>query len=207
MGLRAPFDYVGYDVQFAEIMLKLLDDLCGGCHTNRDYDKGCHGCPAGQLIYACRNYLLEAHESDKNYLLYASEEWQAKRKELYGREDPPEERDQNRRMAVLVKPECDIIRAIKVAVALIEPHPLFHSQWIFEECRTADPLRQLREMVKDLDFIRRHAFDNWKFQDRLLTSSKAQIRRKFDKARLEIKSKDEAMTLPMAEKGDSDAPV
>ena len=64
MGLRSPFDYVGYEVACGETIIYLLDTFCHGCHTNEDYDDGCNGCPAGQLIYKCKDYLKDAYESD-----------------------------------------------------------------------------------------------------------------------------------------------
>jgi len=189
MGLHSPFGYVGYQIQFAEIMMKLLDDLCGGCHTDDDYRKGCKECPVGQLIYESRDYLLTYYEADKHYEEYTTEEWQTKKEQNGGKRNTPEQIEGYRKLAERCKPESDIIRAIKVELEKIEPHPNFHAQWIFEDKRAPDPLLKLRELVKDLQFIRNHTFDVWYFQGRLEKSFKEQMRKKFDIAQLKYTAK------------------
>lgn len=189
MSFHSPFGYVGYQVQFAEIMMKLLDDLCGGCHTDDDYRKGCKECPAGQLIYECRDYLLTYYEADKHYEQYTTEEWQNRRKELYGHSDTPEQIERNRKLTESCKPESDIIRAIKVELANIEPCPSFHASWIFEENRNPDPLLKLRELIKDLKFMQSRRFDAWHFQGKLTLSYKEQMRKRFDIAKLKYDEK------------------
>lgn len=64
MGIHSPFGYVGYEVQFAEILTDILDKLCAGCHTSNDFWKGCQECPAGNLALECRRYILNAMEQD-----------------------------------------------------------------------------------------------------------------------------------------------
>jgi len=65
MGLRSPFGYVGYEPDFLDCFIYLLENFCGSCHDNkRDYDGDCHKCPVGQLVYASKEYLLDAIESD-----------------------------------------------------------------------------------------------------------------------------------------------
>jgi len=126
MGLHSPFGYVNYEIPLAELFADCLDKLCAHCHTNEDYNAGCHGCPAGQLIYACREYILSAGESDKRFELYASDEWAGKQKQIYGKENPPELRQKDREMAQDYKPECEILRAIKAKIRKITPHPFFY---------------------------------------------------------------------------------
>lgn len=64
MGIRSPFGYVGYEVKFAETTVHLLKNFCSGCHTNEDFGNGCKGCPAGQLFFAAKEYVMDAYESD-----------------------------------------------------------------------------------------------------------------------------------------------
>lgn len=189
MGLGSPFDYVGYEFQMVGIMVKLLDDLCGGCHTNDDYDNGCKDCPAGQLIYACRDYLLTAHEPDVQYAEYASEEWQAKREQRGGKRESPQQIAMWQKMADSCRPECDVLRAIKAELQSIEPYPGFHSQWIFEEVRNPDPLLRLRELVKDLRFIRDCKFRSLFFEGDLERAFKVQMREVFDQAKVKYDEK------------------
>jgi len=64
MGIHSPFGYVGYEKKFLKTFINLLDDFCSRCHTDRDFHKGCRGCPVGNLIYEAKEYLLNAYESD-----------------------------------------------------------------------------------------------------------------------------------------------
>lgn len=189
MGLHSPFGYVGYGVQFGEIMIKLLTDLCGGCHTDEDYIGGCKECSAGRLIYECREYLLSIDEPDKRYEMYASEKWQAKRESLYGHRDSPESIAENKRLAELTKPEGKLIRAIKAEVKKIEPHCFFHSQWIWEDTRLPNPLLRLTELIKDIDFINNARYMNLTFRCKLDKTMRAKTRRIFDVAKLRYDEK------------------
>lgn len=189
MGLRSPFDYSGYEVPMAEIMIALLEKLCSACHTNDDYRRGCKGCPAGQLIYRTRKYLLGIDESDKRYIMYASDEWQAKRKESYNQEDSQEERDKWLALAEACKPECNIIRRIKKELAGIEPHPLFYANWIFDKSRSPDPLLKLRELVKDLDFIHRNRFKSWMIHGEYEIRAKLRMREELEPLLVEQEQK------------------
>jgi len=185
MGLRSPFGYVGYETTMAELMIMLLEKLCGGCHTDKDYEEGCRQCPAGQLIYEFRDYLLDSNEADKRYAMYASDEWQAKRKEMHGHEDSPEEKDRWIALAKSCKPEFDIIRKIKKEVKHIEPHPCFYSQFIFEHYRNPDPLSKLRELVKDIMFIQNNRFNTLKFKGQYETQAKLRMREELEPLLLE----------------------
>lgn len=189
MGLHSPFGYCGYEVPMAKLMIELLEKLCSGCHTNDDYARGCKGCPAGQLIYKFHRYLLEVNESDKQYIMYASDEWQTKRKETYGHEDSQEERDKWLALAESCKPECDIIRKIKKELGKIEPHPLFNVNWSFGKSRNPDPLLKLKEMVKDLDFIDRNRFTSWRLQGEYETRAKLRMREELEPLLLEQEQK------------------
>ena len=62
MGLRSPFGYVGYVASFTRTFTDLIGGYCNNCHTDTDYQKGCRECPIGQLLYALREYLLDANE-------------------------------------------------------------------------------------------------------------------------------------------------
>lgn len=185
MGLHSPFGYVGYETAMAELMIMLLEKLCGGCHTNDDYEEGCKQCPAGQLIYELRDYLLDTNEADKRYAMYVSDECQTKRKEYYGHEDSQEVKDKWLALAKSCKPEFDIIRKIKKEINHIEPHPSFYAQWIFEDSRKPDPLLKLRELVKDLAFIQSNRFRGWKFQGEYETQAKLRMREELEPLLLE----------------------
>ena len=121
MGLHSPFGYVGYTVSTGQIMIDLLDKLCADCHTNDDYRRGCRECPAGQLIYECRDYIKTCGEDDKRFELYASEEWERRR----GVPTPIEEKNKDREMAQDYKPECDKLREMQRLIISITPRPFF----------------------------------------------------------------------------------
>jgi len=69
MGIRSPFGYVGYEYKMGKMFAAGLDNLCAHCHTNDEYDGGCTECPAGVLLFACREYILEAIEDDDSEIL------------------------------------------------------------------------------------------------------------------------------------------
>lgn len=126
MGLHSPFNYVNYEVQMAELFIDILDKLCAHCHTNDDYEKGCHGCLAGALAFECKDYIITAEEEDKHFELYASEEW-AKRREANKMPIPTqEEREQDLTIAQRYKPKSEILRAMKRTIKSITPHPFFY---------------------------------------------------------------------------------
>lgn len=155
MGLRSPFGYVNYEVQMSELFINILDKLCAHCHTNDDYGKkGCHGCPAGNLAFECRDYILTAVEEDTHYGLYASAEWQAKRKKLYGKEDPPEEIERWRAMAEEHRGESEILRAMKAKAKQLAPHPFFyvrhHRKYPYERPKALSDFIELAEKFKEL---------------------------------------------------------
>lgn len=121
MGLRAPFGYVNYEVTFGRLLVKLLDELCSHCHTNDDYEKGCRGCPAGNLIYEIKEYLQYYDESDKRFELYASDEWEQRS----GRATSDEQKQKELQIAEDYRPECDVLRQIKPIVKRIRPKPFY----------------------------------------------------------------------------------
>jgi hypothetical protein len=192
MGLRSPFDYSGYEVTMAEVLINLLEKFCSGCHTNEDYRRHCKGCPAGQLIYRCRKYLLEIDEVDNRYAMYASDEWQAKRKEAYDHEDSQEQRQEWLSLSKACQPECDIIRAIKEELIMIEPHPLFYANWIGQDARKPDPLLKLRELVKDLKFIESNRFQSLLFRGEYEMRAKLRMREELEPLLLAEEQKVEA---------------
>lgn len=122
MGLHSPFGYLSYEVTFANLLIHILDKLCSHCHTDEDYQGGCKSCPAGNLVFECRDYILTAHESDKRFELYASEEWAKKTVTKTN----PATQAKDKEMAQAYKPECDILRVMKQKVKRITPHPFFY---------------------------------------------------------------------------------
>jgi hypothetical protein len=64
MGLRYPFGYGGYECAFLHTFIELLDMYCTGCHTNDDVNGNCMECPIGKLVYASKDYVMQAYESD-----------------------------------------------------------------------------------------------------------------------------------------------
>lgn len=63
-GIHYPLDYVGYERAFLNTFIELLDTYCTGCHTNDDVKGYCVRCPVGKLVYASKDYILKAYESD-----------------------------------------------------------------------------------------------------------------------------------------------
>ena len=128
MGLHAPFGYVGYEWQMPKLACDTLELLCQGCHTNSDYNNGCHGCPAGVFFYACKEYVMEAWEEDKHFGEYAGEAWQKRREEMYGHRDSPEEIAKWQKMADYHKPEARAIRKLKRLFKKLEPCPYWQQR-------------------------------------------------------------------------------
>ena len=124
MGVRSPFGYVDYEAQMGNLFRAIMTDLCATCHTNRDYEKGCQGCPAGTLLFACKAYILDAEERDKTFKLYASEEWQErKRQRGISEENIAKERQRDLAMAKEYQPESRALRAMKEAMRPLKPRP------------------------------------------------------------------------------------
>jgi len=170
MGLHSPFGYVNYEVPMAELFIDILDKLCAHCHTNDDYRRGCTNddyrrgcreCPAGNLAFECRDYILNAEEEDKHYDLYTSDEWQNKRKEMYGKPDPPEEIEKWRKLADEHCAESNVLRAMKAKIKRITPHPFFyvrhHRKYPYERPKVLSDFAELTEKYKKLrnDRLRR----------------------------------------------------
>lgn len=122
MGLRSPFGYVDYEVPLSRLLIDIMDNLCAHCHTDRDYEKGCRGCPAGCFLYVVRDYILTAEESDKRFELYASDEWTQRA----NRKPSEEERQKDLNMADDYRPECDILRSMKSKIKRLKPRPFFY---------------------------------------------------------------------------------
>jgi hypothetical protein len=162
MGLRSPFDYVNYEVSMAELLVGILDKLCAHCHTNRDYQEGCRSCPAGVLAFACRDYILGAEESDKRFELYASDGWQANRKEHYGHTDSLDEIAKNREIAQDYKPECEVLRAMKQRIKGIQSHPFFyvrhHRKYPYERPKALSDFVGLLDRYREL---RKSRLERW----------------------------------------------
>jgi len=129
MGLRAPFGYVGYEYTMAELFCSILDKLCAHCHTNSDYQSGCASCPAGILLFECREYVLNAMLEDEHHQHYISEEWIQRRRELGYPEQTEAERQRETEVIEDYKPECDVLRAMQKAIKGIIPHPFFYVQY------------------------------------------------------------------------------
>lgn len=148
----------------SKAMTTLLHQFCGACHTNDDYDGDCHRCPAGQLIYECRKYLIECVEEDKKYSENAkrgdSEKWLA--------------------LSAACRSECNLKRRIKNEARKIQPHPFFYAQWIFESSRAVNPTHKLQELTKDLEFIQTHRFGGIKFQMEYERQAKLRMREELE---------------------------
>ena len=129
MGLRAPFGYVGYECTMAELFHTTLDKLCAHCHTNEDYQDGCHSCPAGVFLFECRKYLLTANLKDEHHQMYISEKWLQGRREHGYPEQTEAERQKEIRLIEDYKPECDVLRAMKKSIKGITPHPFFYVKY------------------------------------------------------------------------------
>jgi hypothetical protein len=125
----------------AELLVDVLDKLCAYCHTDDDYDEGCRGCPAGRLVFKCRDYILSAVEKDKYYA------WLEGRRELHGQPVPPEEVDMWRRLSEESRAESDTLRAMKAAVRDLTPHPFFYG---FGEHGRPESLSRLTKLARRL---------------------------------------------------------
>jgi hypothetical protein len=129
MSLRAPFGYVGYEYKMAMLLATILDKLCSHCHTNDDYQDGCKSCPAGVLIFACREYVIDAQEEDRHHGLYASEEWLEKQRARGMSENAIQSaKAKELEFVADYTPECDVLREMKVCIKGIKPHPFFYAK-------------------------------------------------------------------------------
>lgn len=128
MGLHAPFGYVGYEWQMPTLACDTLELLCQGCHTNQDYQNGCHGCPAGVFFYACKEYVMEAQEEDKHYHRYTTKDWLDSREKMYGYRDSPKEIARWQKLADYHKPEARAIRKLKRLFKKLEPCPYWQQR-------------------------------------------------------------------------------
>ena len=187
MGLHSPFGYVGYEVPFTGLIISILEEVCGGCHTNNDYSRGCRGCPAGRFLYTLRAYVLEAHESDKQFELYASDEWAEKA----SRKPTEEERASWRRMTNYYRPEGDTLRALKAELKKTHPHPFFHGGFISDTRRQPDPLLKARELLKDLQFQQESRDADWRFQGAYQRLVKVRMRKEMAKVMAKLLKKQE----------------
>jgi len=152
MGLRSPFGYVGYEKSFAETFVYLIDHFCRSCHTEDDFAEGCRGCPVGVLIYAAKDYVLDAYEGNDEVL--------KKSKKL--------------------QKHRDLLRTMKKTIKPLGPYPCFNAQWVFEERLNPDLLEPLRKVIKDLEFYESqdsHPFhleqNDWYVRDAMLEHDKA----------------------------------
>ena len=160
MGLQSPFGYVGYETIMAELFTTLLGKLCAHCHTNDGYGEGCKECPAGNLIYECREYILSAEENDRRFEHYASDEWARIR--IKNGMSPPteEERQMDLKYAQDYKAECEILRAMKRKIEEIEPHPLFY----IKSADEYDPYKnvvEFTELTREYARLKTEGFRKW----------------------------------------------
>jgi hypothetical protein len=147
MGLRSPFDYVGYEYKMAMLFITILDNLCSHCHTNTDYDDGCKGCPAGVSLFAYRDYVLNAQEEDKHHALYASDEWLEKQR-ARGLSEGLVQTARAKELDFVADytPECEVLRKMKRCIKEITPHPLFYVQ--YSKSRPYERPRQLARFTE-----------------------------------------------------------
>ncbi|MFA5299080.1 MAG: hypothetical protein WC389_12810 [Lutibacter sp.] len=155
MGLHAPFGYVGYESTMAQTIIDLLDKFCSGCHTNDDYHKGCRGCPCGNLICECREYILGAMLEDEHHKQYTTEEWQQRRVKYLGHRDSQEEIERELKFVADYKPECDVLRKMQVILKDIEPHPFFYGD---ERPQT---LIDFENLVHEYAVLRKQRLNKW----------------------------------------------
>lgn len=197
MSLHAPFGYVGYVTGMGKTIIDLLERFCGSCHTNDDYEGGCHGCPAGNLIYIAREYILECPEEDKHYALYASDKWQETRKKNGWSEQSPEQKEEWKRLSLLCHPESVALRGLKKELKKIEPKPFFYSQFIWDKERHPDPLIKYREYLKDYEFHEHHVFADYRITGEVEKHVRARL--KEDLLRFVIKEEDKEAAEPKVE--------
>ena len=157
MGLHSPFGYVDYEVPLAQLLISILDKLCAHCHTDKDYDNGCRGCPAGNLVFECKEYILSSGESDKRFELYASDEWAQRAV----RKPSEEERQKDLEMAEDYRPECDILRAMKSKIKRIKPHPFFYVHGGKGGHRRPKVLNDFAELVDSYGKKREYRLRKW----------------------------------------------
>jgi hypothetical protein len=141
MGLHSPFGYVGYGKTFAETIIYLVENFCGGCHSNDDFTGKCKGCPVGQLIYAAKDYISDMYvEKPKKAFIMTPAEAIAVM-------------DKDKVLSHLLNKKASLLQALKKEVKKIEPHPLMLAQWIWEVEKAKDALLPLREAIANIDFI------------------------------------------------------
>lgn len=73
----------------------------------------------------------------------------------------------------------------KDSIRAIEPHPTFYSQWIFENLRAPDPLLKLRELIKDLKFMKNTGFTSFKFNQAYKSLVEGRIKDELNLMKLE----------------------
>ena len=127
MGLRPPFGYVGYEHKMAMAFVNVLDNFCSYCHTNKDYENGCRGCPAGRFVFACREYILSLQEEDRYHAECASDTALDKSRQRGLSEEAIQSmKAMELEVAASYAPECDVLRQMKQCIKGIIPHPLFY---------------------------------------------------------------------------------
>ena len=162
MGLHSPFSYVDYEVVMAELLIDILDKLCAPCHTSIDYDGECRECPAGNLAFECRDYIITMEEDDKaeNYI---PEEWLKRKREMGYLEQPEEEGESELGLAEEYKPECEVLRAMKHKLKHLKPHPCFyvkhHQTYLYERPKALADFVELTEKYKKLKAARLQSGD------------------------------------------------
>lgn len=176
MGLHAPFSYVGYVPSMAQTIIDMLERFCGHCHTDSDYNKGCRGCPIGCYIYEARDYIATMQEEDKHFALYASDEWQERRKANNKPEEIKEERARWTALSKLCKPESIALRGLKRELRNVEPHPFFYGRWICDSKRNKDPLSKFKEYLKDYKFHSERIYDDFRISGEVNKVVRARLR-------------------------------
>lgn len=176
MGLHSPFGYVGYVESMAQTIIDMLERFCGHCHTEDDYQKGCYGCPIGNCIYEAKDYITEAEEEDKHYALYASNEWQERRRNNNRPEETQEERDKWGRLSKACKPESIALRGLKRALKTISPHPFYYGQWMWDSKRNPDPLAKFKEYLEDYKFHSKRMYEDFRISGEINNKVRARLR-------------------------------
>ena len=135
MGLVNPFICSGNDLSFIKNFIDMLEEYCPGCQTEDRFNKGCHGCPAGGLIYGLKEYILDCDGYRNSWSRNeAIDKDQKDLVKLYNRYDKT-------------------LNKLQIEVEKIEPHPFFNSNMITQNSPSKDILEKVKKYYKLLEWI------------------------------------------------------
>ena len=160
MGLRSPFGYYGYETTFVKTYIYLIDHFCSGCHTEDHTYGGCKdGCPAGVLINECKVQILQRAK------------WAREDTILFDKKMKKSQKDKT-----MIK--------IGKEIKKIEQHPLFNSNFIFQDKLIPDALENLRKLAKDLEFEDEISCLDFSLQNDLLEEMRKVLKKKTRKKKV-----------------------